>query len=1162
MNSFTQAQQAAVETMGCNLLVKAGAGAGKTRVLVERFLKLIADRQAEIDEIVAITFTRKAAREMKERIRERIRLQLDACEGSSQEPYWQTNWQKFDRALISTIHSLCSRILREFPAEAGVAPEFVMLDEAEDQALRDEIWQEVLDRAAIAEEPWLMQLLAVYAPSQLRDGFRPLYKRVEELGLIGSGLREAIWPVEAEAPGGIAEELRQACSSLFQWIPEAGRLNQTQTKLSELRNAWPQISQRLERIETNPEALSEIELQLKGLRGNDKMTQDIRRARKALQHLQGVLLDGKIQRLLPALCEWFGRVSREMENQKKNKGLLNYNDLESMTESLLMENPQICRRLCRRIRFVMVDECQDINERQRRIIYLLAGGNPEILQAENLFIVGDHKQSIYRFRGSDPGVFDRIRQDIVKTNGKVIELADNFRSRKTLVCAFNDFFQWLMPAEVCEEAQGLDAVDYERINGHRDGRETSRIEMWLLDGEKVSRSDSTRKEAEMIAARILELVQNSAGNTHFGDIAVLLRAFSHVQLYETAFANAGIPYCISGGRGFGQQQEIRDALNLIRYLDNPCNELALFGLLRSSFAQLGDATLLRLKQTGGKAGLKAGLEQVDSLAGIATSELAKIRQLKIRLARWEQRSGFLTPERILQEAFADTGFDLLQLGLFVGDRAFANLQKLLDIARAFADTGGRSLAEFLRYFELRTAREGEADTETEKSNGVRLMTIHKAKGLEFPIVIVPDLQRRFNLRSDLATFLPGEGMGLKIPDIQGDLMESARFRKILRRNHALEKAELKRLLYVAMTRAETLVVLSAVVEQTKTEKTLQTATGWIDWARNMLQLTGPLQDWPEQQRFGDTCVHIRTGTDKPVAAPSAQEEIFPLSDAATRGTAWTPSPLLLPIAADRKKPIRISPAYLAEYVHCPRRYYYSHIFMLPVLVSPDAASAQSTPGTAQARVPARQMGTVFHRFLERLEDPADFPSAMEMAITEVLPQNAQDAARPLLLKWASRYLDSAYFRETRDLRGEEVEWPFQYLLLPAEDCWPAVLLSGQIDRVLFYEDGSLGIVDFKTDWIEPGKMQEKAAQYRLQISGYAMAAKTAFAKPIRDGRLYFVRIGETAAMEVGEESLQKAAEELTGMAEFIRRHSLETDYPCNREHCPDCPHERICLKNR
>lgn len=937
-----------------------------------------------------------------------------------------------------------------------------------------------------------------------------------------------------------------------------------QEKLVSLQGNWSDIERKIECAAQDLSLLDQLDSEFRNMRGGADLREALQERKKASEALRGAALDQIVERLAPDLCEWFRLVGEKWAQVKRAGRMLTYDDLEKETERLLLDNPEICGRYNRRIRFLLVDECQDINERQRRIIYLLAGGDSEKLRRPTLFAVGDGKQSIYRFRGADSRVFARVQEDICNSGGRVIELLDNFRSHRQLVTAFNDFFAELMPAAVCEEeSDGADAVEYRNLQGDRGGDEPASLDLWVLDAETLTGADAHEREAAMIAGRIRMLAEDVEKPARYKDIAVLLRAFTHVSAYEAAFARAGIPYYVAGGRGFADRQEILDVLGLLRFLSNPLNEAALFGTLRSPFFQLSDETMLRLRRCGGERGLWSGLAGASAAGGLIETEVVAALQARTLLERWLGRRGFLTPAQLIREVFNDTGFDSFQLTQFMGVRRYANLVKLQDMADAFMAAENGGIAEFLTYVELRAAKEGEAEIDSEAGDTVRIMTIHKSKGLEFPVVIVPDLQRKFNSRSRLAVFVRGLGMGIKVPDSRGKLMESGRFRRIARQDNAMERAELKRVLYVAMTRAERNIILSAVANQPKTAKNLRNASGWLDWARHLFGLEGSPREWPAEKCLGETCLHISLGEAEDAPQPSRNASKEPPT---RRADAVLPANIRRNIASipvQGGRPLVLSPSYLAEFATCPRRYFYAHVCRLPETVgmgSQPSAPGNGTEGASPLDIAPQQLGIVFHKFLELLPNRDVWQDSLRQALQQTLPPLLWEPAAEVMREWAVHYADSDLYEELRSLTEERREWPFQYRLLPQQGLLAAVWLSGQVDRVLFYPDGKLGIVDYKTDHLATGSAQKKTARYQLQLASYALAARTVFGRVVRDMRLYFARTGENLPVDAGEEALADAERELQAIAEFLRSHTEESDYVCAPEHCPTCPFQVVCVR--
>ena len=374
--------------------------------------------------------------------------------------------------------------------------------------------------------------------------------------------------------------------------------------------------------------------------------------------------------------------------------------------------------------------------------------------------------------------------------------------------------------------------------------------------------------------------------------------------------------------------------------------------------------------------------------------------------------------------------------------------------------------------------------------------------------------------------------------------------------------EERRLAFVAMTRAEQRIILSGVVKAAKTEKTLRNASGWLDWAKHLFGLTGSPQDWPSNTCLGETCLHVVL--DEETALDSTTLVVTPpqIGDGSAE----------LPAAAQRRisaipvretRPMILSPSYLTEFFDCPRRYYYSQICRLPA--PPDAGEApivRPTGGTGGdgLAISPQDLGTAFHRFMELLPAPQEWRMALTQALRETLSPELQETAAELMTEWASRYAASELFAESASIRTDRREWSFHYRLMEAAGVLPAVWLSGQADRVLFYSDGTLGVIDYKTDQVSATSMQQKTAHYRLQLAGYALAARAVFGLPVRDVRLYFVRTAQTMPIDAGADALATAERELQEIAGFIRSHPDESDYVCRTSHCPVCPFQPVCMQ--
>ncbi|HEX3724777.1 MAG TPA: 3'-5' exonuclease, partial [Pirellulales bacterium] len=509
------------------------------------------------------------------------------------------------------------------------------------------------------------------------------------------------------------------------------------------------------------------------------------------------------------------RIAERFDARKRELAVLDFDDLLRQARALLVDprHEELRRQLSGQIRLLLVDEFQDTDRLQVDLVTALAG-----VAERKLFFVGDYKQSIYRFRGADPDVFRRLR-DQTPAEGR-LELDRNFRSQPAIVHFVNALF-W------------HDLENYEPLRADRPQQapEPAVEFLWAPATAEDNKSKELwrRREAEWIARRVRQILddpqlivggRSSAEGTgeprraRPGDIAILFRALSNVEYYEDALRRHGIDYYLVGGHAFYAQQEVFDLLNLLRALASPSDEVSLLGALRSGFFALTDETIFWLAQHPD--GLLAGLSAADfppqlapeeaDRAWFAASTLAELRADKDRLPIYE----------LIEEALAKTGYDAALVSEFMGERKLANLRKLVEQARSFDRSGFLSLADFISQLSEFIARQPDeplAATQGENMDAVRLMTIHQAKGLEFPIVIIPDLDRPRFTGSAGIHFDAELGPLVKLRD-DGETKSPASGYDLWRLlEKELDQAELARLLYVATTRAADYLILASSVPE-------------------------------------------------------------------------------------------------------------------------------------------------------------------------------------------------------------------------------------------------------------------------------------------------------------------------------------------------------------
>jgi ATP-dependent helicase/nuclease subunit A len=1155
MAEFTPAQQAAIGTLDANVAVSAGAGAGKTRVLVERYLNILAGDRAACDGILAITFTNKAAKEMKERIRKRASELAAAAEGEEGRR-WRAALGELEYAPIGTFHSFCARVLRENPVEAALDPNFAVLDEAETALLAEKALAEVFAAALAEDAPWLDNLLLAYDKALLTAVVPDLYDKIAAAGLLDASLHERLAEPYRQAVAAAASlkgDLAAQCGELIAYKDNLKKAGAQYARVDRLARDWPKVAAAIAAAGEDAAADAVLGDYLDGLDRRSGDREIVAAVRETLRRLRQVHGDRAALDLIPDLCRLLTELDAALAAHKREQRVLTFTDLEVRTARLLREFPAVRQRYLGRIHYIMVDEFQDTNDLQRQIVYLVAGGDAEKLRGRKLFIVGDPKQSIYRFRGADVAVFARVRDDIAASGGEIIDLDVNFRSLDSLLTLFNECFAAVM-------GTAEDAIPFQPLGAFRrdDQADGVRAEFLAIAANGAGEAGDPRKtEAAAVARRIGAMVAGHEAlidrdtiprPVKYGDIAVLFRTVTDLDTYAAALQTAGIPYYVVGGRGFYHRQEIIDILNLLQVVDNCGNETALAGVLRSPLFLLTDAALLALKKGG--TSLWQGLERHAAVAGLPEEQRRAAARAWRIIAGLRDLRGAVGVSRLIRLALDETGYLNFVLTQFMGQQKYANLLKLAAVADAFESKGAATLGDFLRYVAKLVAgevRESEAQVESEGGDTVKLMTIHKAKGLEFPVVFIPDLHRRFRDETGPVLFSAGQGIGLKVPGAGGELVATSVHEAVASREKKLSLLELKRVLYVALTRAKDYLVISAAGGKVTTGKEFTALGTWLSWLGKAYNF-GDLAALPERLAIDKAAILVCAGHAFPLPQTCAVAD----RSVAGRVTAGWLEGLAWRIAA--LPPVRPETVFtvsaIGRFRLCPRSFYYGFVAALP---EPAAeAPFRADPG----RPPGRIIGDILHRSLE-LADP-DLPADewLARAAAEKAPLRWRRAAmaevRPLL----ARYTGSDLFREMT-AHPVRREWQFAFHL-PDPDGREPYAFAGRVDCLLDYRDGSFGIVDYKTDKVTAREAAGKAAEYALQLVLYAMAAEAAGQGTVKDARLHFLRPGVTVAVPVDEAARAAATAELAAVCRHIRGSDREEDYPFNTAWCPRCGYRVLC----
>ena len=833
----------AVKERGCDVAVTAGAGSGKTYTLVARYASLLAERISP-RQIAAITFTKKAALEMRSRVRDAlIELQAQAKDDGEELQEWAGLAAKMDSARIGTIHSLCTEILRAFPAEAGIDPRFEVVDESVSKAYQHQAVEDTL-KNLVAKQRFL-PLLKNISLSTLRDILQTLLeKRFDSVEVFQTNVdnrNRLVQELQKRMSKPVFQEPMRELQSMTETALIADGGEKLAITLLEARRLWTDAEAALGRgdpvacavalhdlrrcltlsgkmrdcdsKEIYKELQTNFDLHLNPLTGGKKSDDEY-----ALQETEDLF-----EELLPLLREAFDAVHKTYQNLLENDQALDFDDLEYRAQQLL-KIPMIREYWQGELQALLVDEFQDTNRRQQEIVRALTGSQGK------LFMVGDPRQSIYRFRKADVTVFRSEEARINREHGHVIDLKRTYRAHAPLLDATGNLLAGVINAE------RTSAPDYyipytpmvaDRVDPDS-GYNSPHIEFVLGGGEDA---ESARPQmAKAMAARLIELKAEKQF-LKWDEVALLFRASSGFPYYEEAFEEAGIPFVTVAGKGFYDRPEIRDLINILRALADPMDDLAFAGLLRSPAFGLSDAALYLLSQTGQPywSALQKDVLTLSSADQFSVNRAREIcadlipmvdripvgELLKLVVDMLDYRSLLATADHKGDDPTAKAS----------GGRLWRNVDKLLLDARKTGQVSVRAFLDTLETLNDAGAREGEAPAEADGC--VVLMTIHKSKGLEYPVVVLADAGRTRRPSSENVYLFNEFGVTF-------NMEQSPMLLKVAKELDVdQEKCEDLRLLYVALTRARSKLLISTHCTPHKKD-----GIALAQWAKELVQASG------------------------------------------------------------------------------------------------------------------------------------------------------------------------------------------------------------------------------------------------------------------------------------------------------------------------------------
>lgn len=1177
---WTKEQEKVINLRNRSLLVSAAAGSGKTAVLVQRIISMVTDETdpLDIDRLLVVTFTNAAAAEMRERVGAAIENALE------QDPYNQHLQRQLTlvhNAQITTIDSFCIRILRDHFHKIDLEPGFRIADEGELKLLREDVCEAVLEDFYQKADPEFLRFADSYSGAkndlQIKEMILKLYNYAESYPWPKEWLETCVQQYEAANEAELEEKswIRDFLSYLNVRVED---LITAQEKLLELTQELDgpymyeaSIADDLRQLENLRKcehfsqwqaAISAIDFKNIGrsgkyegsvakkdavMSGRKRMKDQIDKWKKTIfatmleVQLERLTQTSKMVRMLVTLTQAF---SDRFQEEKQKKNMLDFSDVEHnalrvLVDSETKELTETALEYQQQYREVMIDEYQDSNYVQETLLTAVSGvknGN------ENLFMVGDVKQSIYRFRLARPELFmDKYhRFSTEESSQQRIDLHRNFRSRREVVEAVNDIFYPLMEKDLGNVAYDAEAALYAgAVYPDYENADCCKPELLLVPSQE-SGMERREQEAAAVAGRIRELVetQEIPGIT-YKDIVLLLRSMSGwAETYQKVFEQEGIPLIVASKTGYFSATEVQTVLSLLRVLDNPYQDIPLAAVMKSYFGKFSSEELAQIRSEYPGMPFYQCVEQM-----LPVSE--KIIAFQEMLQKFRQRIPYTPIHRLLQEILNETGYRNYVAALPAGEQRRANLDMLMEKAVAYEQTSYHGLFHFIRYIDRLMKYDvdyGEAEIVSEQENAVRLMSIHKSKGLEFPVVFVCGMGKQFNeqdLNSNMI-FHPEFGIGLKWFDCEKRTKANTLIHQIFAMEAKKENlGEELRVLYVALTRAKEKLILAGTCKLpeegqysgfSREEKvpfsTRYDAKSYWDWVIPVLGMENPdyryviwdeaRMQQEEQRKLQDTALEHRTLLE--ALQNVSETELAQLKETFSWEYAWKEE------GAHKQK---VSVSELKHRAMEERSESAEQTLNTAQPLFPDEIATPYVPRFVQEvkENAGALYGTMVHRFLECLDfaglpDFADEKQGLYFVKQQIdalcaLGRMQEADAKRLNWKQLLGFLQSDTAKRMRAAAEQgalEREKPF-VMSVPANLVWEDsrpeedVLIQGIID-VFWEEADGIVLLDYKTDHVD--NAQELVRRYKKQLELYADAlSRFSDEKPVKEILIYSFALAET-----------------------------------------------------
>lgn len=1187
--TWTESQKKVIDRRERNILVSAAAGSGKTAVLVERIIQKITQDKVDIDKLLIVTFTNAAAAEMRERIRDAIEKKL---EEEPEDTHLQRQFTLVHNAQITTIDSFCLYVIRNYFYKIDLEPNFRVADEGELSLLRSDVLGKLLEAHYAAGEEAFLSFVAGYGSAKsdqaIQDMILKMYTYAQSYPwpdewLVSCG---QAYDLKEEADMEQADWMKQFLDSLVTAVSDCGSQMREALNVCEepdgpymYADALKEDIRRLDAIresgsyarfgeEINAYAKAFPKLaaarKFEGSVEKKELVQNIRNAMKKeikdmrdkffFKEPEEIFLDMKktapAVKMLVALTEEFASC---FAAEKKRKNLVDFSDMEHFALKILVdqttkEPTETADEFAALFDEIMIDEYQDSNYVQET---LLRAVSKERFGQNNLFMVGDVKQSIYRFRLARPELFmEKFDTYAAGTPGcERIDLQKNFRSRDEVLSGVNDIFYKIMCRDLGNVVYDENAALYPGADYPEDMDPAMfAMEVLVADESGAEEMERVELEARMIASRIHEMRKEGQTVTdkesgelrpmEYRDIVILLRSVSGMaDTFVKVLLEEGIPAFTTSRTGYFSTVEIQTVLNMLRVIDNPMQDIPLAAVLYSPVGGFSGEDLAKIRAVSGEKTFYESILTYDTMPEEETDQKLRerLRGFLAKLETFRKRVPYTPVHELITELLEETGYLSYITALPAGEQKCANVQMLIEQAIHYEDTSYKGLFHFVRYIEKLRKYDvdyGEADIINENENAVRIMSIHKSKGLEFPVVFAAGMGKTFNTQDTRSRLIlhPELGIGLDCMDTVRRTKTPTLLKRTLARQTEEENlGEELRVLYVALTRAKEKLILCGCLKDVEkkfgeyrqnvdTEHPVSflarsSAHCYFDW------VLPALYSYPEKyeiRMFGETDARaghlkeaVRTLLTKEQVKRAVQTADKELLEKIEERLSFA-----YPFEAEKDIKTKVS---VSEIKH--QRMQFEPEEMETVQWYAEEETEEIVPDFIEKRDRVNRgalRGSAMHLVMQCLPfagSPSDGNKKQMYAwIAEEL-EKLKKAGRldetmyelvriPMIVDFFASPLGK---RMVQADQREELRKEKAFVLgIPAGEIWDCdsrelVLVQGIVDA-FFYEDGDIILMDYKTDSVE--KPQQLIQRYQAQLDLYARALEEATGKKVREKIIY------------------------------------------------------------